>query len=73
MAASCGGLLLGLAALGLRCAASVARKSSASGPSRMLARRRAIEHLLRQVTVHPAASPVGSYFKTDCPFTGASA
>src|SRR5262249_60890349 len=35
------------------CAASVARNSSASGPSRMLARRRAIEHLLRQVTVHP--------------------
>src|SRR5512134_2709729 len=34
-----------------RCAASVARKSSASGPSRMLARRRAIEHLLREVTV----------------------
>src|SRR5262249_60132045 len=34
------------------CAASVARNSSASGPSRMLARRRAIEHLLRQVTVH---------------------
>src|SRR4029077_1168569 len=34
------------------CAASVARKSAASGPSRMLARRRAIEHLLRQVTVH---------------------
>src|SRR5579864_7218929 len=35
-----------------RCAASVARKSSASGPSRMLARRRAIEHLLREVAVH---------------------
>src|SRR3954452_20054734 len=34
------------------CAASVALNSSASGPSRMLARRRAIEHLLRQVTVH---------------------
>src|ERR671919_587297 len=34
-----------------RCAASVARKSSASGPSRMLARRRAIDHLLRQVAV----------------------
>src|SRR5581483_10973208 len=33
-------------------AASVARNSSASGPSRMLARRRAIEHLLREVTVH---------------------
>src|SRR6185437_15276481 len=35
-----------------RCAASVARKSSASGPSRMLARFLAIEHLLGQVTVH---------------------
>src|SRR5438552_8017908 len=32
-------------------AASVARKSSASGPSRMLARFRAIEHLLREVSV----------------------
>ena len=35
----------------LRCAASVARKSSASGPSRMLARFLATEHLLRQVAV----------------------
>src|SRR6185437_11340573 len=35
-----------------RCAASVARKSSASGPSRMLARRRAIEHLLGEIAVH---------------------
>src|SRR6266702_3468301 len=34
-----------------RCAASVARKSSASGPSRMLARFRAIEHLLREIAV----------------------
>src|SRR5438094_1183482 len=33
------------------CAASVARKSSASGPSRMLARRRAIENLLRELAV----------------------
>src|SRR5437763_761074 len=33
------------------CAASVARNSSASGPSRMLARFRAIEHLLREVAV----------------------
>src|SRR5207237_9502151 len=32
-------------------AASVARKSSASGPSRMLARRRAIENLLRELAV----------------------
>src|SRR3954471_11848035 len=35
-----------------RCAASVARKSSASGPSRMLARFLATEHLLRQVAIH---------------------
>src|SRR5438477_12228627 len=34
-----------------RCAASVALKSSASGPSRMLARFRAIEHLLRKLSV----------------------
>src|SRR5919201_4174301 len=34
-----------------RCAASVALKSSASGPSRMLARFRAIEHLPGQVAV----------------------
>src|SRR3954447_11458259 len=34
-----------------RCAASVALKSSASGPSRMLARLRAIEPLLREVAV----------------------
>src|SRR5947199_153884 len=41
-----------------RCAASVARKSSASGPSRMLARRRAIEHLLGEVAVHARSLPV---------------
>src|SRR4051794_14410553 len=40
-----------------RCAASVARKSSASGPSRMLARFLAIEHLLREVAVHPRCLP----------------
>src|SRR6059036_3991178 len=34
-----------------RCAASVALKSSARGPSRMLARLRAIEHLLGEVAV----------------------
>src|ERR687892_2323837 len=34
-----------------RWAASVARKSSARGPSRMLARRRAIEHLLCELAV----------------------
>src|SRR5580765_6123054 len=34
-----------------RCDASVALKSSASGPSRMLERFRAIEHLLREVAV----------------------
>src|SRR5262249_21687246 len=33
------------------CAASVARKSSASGPSRMLARLRAIEHLLGELAI----------------------
>src|SRR5205807_8184503 len=33
------------------CAASVALKSSASGPSRMLARLRAIEHLLPEASV----------------------
>src|SRR6266566_7846249 len=33
------------------CAASVARKSSARGPSRMLARRRAIENLLCEIAV----------------------
>src|SRR4029079_11914437 len=37
------------------CAASVALKSSASGPSRMLARRRAIEHLLRKLAIHERA------------------
>src|SRR5437870_9644113 len=36
-----------------RCAASVALKSSASGPSRMLARFRAIEHLLRELAIEP--------------------
>src|SRR6266513_3718869 len=40
-----------------RCAASVARKSSASGPSRMLARFRAIENLLRQVSVRLRGVP----------------
>src|SRR3954462_7739275 len=41
------------AAGGARCrgAASVALKSSASGPSRMLARFRAIEHLLRELAI----------------------
>src|SRR5206468_4208469 len=54
---SCGSGSGGGASLGAsfpsvwRCAASVARNSSASGPSRMLARLRAIEHLLRQVAV----------------------
>src|SRR3954452_5525461 len=41
-----------------RCAASVARNSSASGPSRMLARLRAIEHLLREVAVHRGRFPL---------------
>src|SRR5919201_34079 len=35
-----------------RWAASVARKSSASGPSRMEARFRAIQHLLGEIAVH---------------------
>src|SRR5436190_6068692 len=42
-----------------RCAASVARKSSANGPSRMLARLRAIEHLLREVAVGRSGTPAG--------------
>src|SRR6185503_4164200 len=40
-----------------RWAASVARKSSASGPSRMLARFRAIEHLLRELAVRLGGGP----------------
>src|SRR5512132_4254380 len=40
-----------------RWAASVARKSSASGPSRMLARFRAIEHLLRELPVGRCGVP----------------
>src|SRR5215210_5453982 len=40
-----------------RCAASVARNSSASGPSRMLARFRAIEHLLRELPVRRCGVP----------------
>src|SRR5947208_7542083 len=50
---SCGssGGACGAACSCWRCAASVALKSSASGPSRMLARFRAIEHLLRELTV----------------------
>src|SRR2546430_1564480 len=49
--ASGGGVASGSAFPACFCAASVARKSSASGPSRMLARRRAIENLLRQLAV----------------------
>src|SRR5438874_8900284 len=41
------------------CAASVARKSSASGPSRMLARFRAIEHLLCEVAVEGGGVAAG--------------
>src|ERR671937_3107144 len=48
---SCGSSSGAAACSACRCAASVARNSSASGPSRMLARFRAIEHLLRQLTV----------------------
>src|SRR2546430_2051359 len=49
--ASGGGVSSGAASPACFCAASVARKSSASGPSRMLARRRAIENLLCQLAV----------------------
>src|ERR671936_2444623 len=48
---SCGSSSGTAACSACRCAASVARKSSASGPSRMLARFRAIEHLLRELAV----------------------
>ena len=65
--------LLLRAAAGWRWAASVARKSSASGPSRMLARFLAIEHLLRQIAVHLGRLPVGLVRETQLPFTGASA
>src|SRR3954447_2006466 len=46
-----------------RWAASVARKSSASGPSRMLARLRAIEHLLRQIAVRLGGAATGVVFQ----------
>src|SRR2546428_2863098 len=46
-----------------RCAASVALKSSASGPSRMLARLRAIEHLLREVAVGLGGASAGVVFQ----------
>src|SRR5437016_4862131 len=42
-----------------RCAASVARNSSARGPSRMLARLRAIQHLLRESAVRLGGAPAG--------------
>src|SRR6185437_9602469 len=59
VAASSGGCVGSPPCSACFCAASVARKSSASGPSRMLARRRAIEHLLRQVTVHGSGLAAG--------------
>src|ERR1051325_8523733 len=46
-----------------RCAASVARNSSASGPSRMLARLRAIEHLLRKLAVGLGGASAGVVFQ----------
>src|SRR5436309_11478655 len=46
-----------------RCAASVARNSSASGPSRMLARLRAIEHLLRELAVGLGGASAGIVFQ----------
>src|SRR3954454_19698526 len=45
------------------CAASVARKSSASGPSRMLARLRAMEHLLREIAVGLGGATAGVVFE----------
>src|SRR5919204_6471488 len=56
---SCGSSSGGAACSVCRCAASVARKSSASGPSRMLARFRAIEHLLRELAVRLGGGPGG--------------
>src|SRR5205823_10694967 len=50
-----------------RCAASVARNSSASGPSRMLARLRAIEHLLREVAVGLGGASAGVVFQNGAP------
>src|SRR3954468_21913346 len=46
-----GGASAGVPSSCWRCAASVALKSSARGPSRMLARFRAIEHLLRELPI----------------------
>src|SRR4029453_307500 len=46
-----------------RWAASVARKSSARGPSRMLARLRGIEHLLRELSVGLGGVPARVVFK----------
>src|SRR3954447_24567343 len=53
-----------------RWAASVARKSSASGPSRMLARLRAIEHLLCQVAVRLRGSARGLVLEDGAPLHG---
>src|SRR3954466_12411997 len=53
-----------------RCAASVALKSSASGPSRMLARFRAIEHLLRQVAVRLGGTARGVVLEDGRPLHG---
>src|SRR6478735_176927 len=52
------------------CAASVARKSSASGPSRMLARFLAIEHLLCEIAVHPGCLALGLVGKHRCALDG---
>src|SRR5947207_194162 len=46
-----------------RCAASVAWNSSASGPSRMLARLRAIENLLRKLAVGLGGASAGVVFQ----------
>src|SRR5436190_21742653 len=53
-----------------RCAASVALKSSASGPSRMLARLRAIEHLLCEVAVEGGGVAAGLVTQDGLTFHG---
>src|SRR5438105_2409059 len=53
-----------------RCAASVARNSSASGPSRMLARLRAIEHLLCKLAVGLGGAPAGVVLEDRRPLHG---
>src|SRR6266576_3800486 len=61
--ASGGGTVSGSPFSACLCAASVARKSSARGPSRMLARLRAIEHLLRELAVGLGGASAGVIFE----------